>query len=303
MKQKQQQSPGQIGLAAPEICTCIPFAGSSQEEDNACLVLATEMLHSRVYSALEELLPRVQPVSVLALHIAQLEQVSLSANLPQPYWRKRYHAPAGLLDQVLANVSRVTRGDDLRLLHRESGAVLLFPGVDARGAYGILERVYNSIALLQAETVIPPLALETVFQLGICAYPESATSLEMLLQKVGQVARQFVLRPAITAQQPAVHLTTIQTVPPSTPGSAHTIIPFMELPRVLPRRLTHLIPYNVASRLRCAPVGRHQRNLTVAMSNPLDEASVQRLRELTGLQIFPVSCNEEELSLLLRQGW
>lgn len=304
---KQKKDAVQVGLAAPEICACRPLSAQYPGEGDGSelyegRVLATEALQSKLRLTLKGVM-RSQPLSVLALHIVQLEHMNLDVDQGQSRQRRRYHAPSGLLDQVLANVRRVTREGDPLLLQRESGAVMLFPGVDARGIAGILERVYNNIALLQAETVIPPLALETIFQLGVSSYPMPASTLEMVLDQAGRVARQFVLRPAITAQQPIIQLSPRQPDVVAVSDQQVGGVPFMELPHVLPRRLTQLIPYHIAVRLRCVPVGRHQRYLTVAMSNPRDRASVGRLQELTGLHIFPVSCREEDLSLLLKQGW
>lgn len=77
----------------------------------------------------------------------------------------------------------------------------------------------------------------------------------------------------------------------------------MKLPTALPKRLQQLIPYQVALQLRCVPVGRDQRCLTVAMADPLDREKTRRLQEITGMNIFPVACREEELAALLAVGW
>jgi hypothetical protein len=77
----------------------------------------------------------------------------------------------------------------------------------------------------------------------------------------------------------------------------------MKLPKALPRRLQQLVPYQVALQLRCVPVGREQRRLTIAMAEPLDSENTRRLQEITGMNIFPVSCREEELAALLAVGW
>src|SRR5690242_8358607 len=56
-------------------------------------------------------------------------------------------------------------------------------------------------------------------------------------------------------------------------------VPFMDLfdvPKVLPPRLTRLLPRALAHELRCVPVGRSSRSLTVAMADPTNTDSVQR---------------------------
>src|SRR5260370_14804788 len=65
---------------------------------------------------------------------------------------------------------------------------------------GIVERCYQSINLLQAETVIPPLRRITDILLGSGSYPEPTRSPEELLYYCGLVVRKLMLRPAISTQ-------------------------------------------------------------------------------------------------------
>jgi Type II secretion system (T2SS), protein E, N-terminal domain len=179
----------------------------------------------------------------------------------------------------------------------------------------ILERVARNISLLQAETVIPPLKRETDIVLGIGSYPESGPSLEQLLYYAGVTAQRFTLRPAITAQLWGVMSTMTevgdtvsatrnqdqQKAPDATKPVGN--VPFMQLPAQLPARLKHLIPYDIALELRCVPVGRDHQYLTVAMADPNNIGTVHRLREITGLTIFPVSCDISALNALLINKW
>jgi type IV pilus assembly protein PilB len=80
-------------------------------------------------------------------------------------------------------------------------------------------------------------------------------------------------------------------------------VPFMDLPHILPTRLTHLIPLKLAMELRCAPVGRDQHCLTVAMLDPTNVVALQRLKLATGMTIFPVACDASALNVLLLHGW
>src|SRR5260370_29230852 len=65
---------------------------------------------------------------------------------------------------------------------------------------GIVERCYQSINLLQGETVIPPLRRITDILLGSGSYPEPTRSPEELLYYCGLVVRKLMLRPAISTQ-------------------------------------------------------------------------------------------------------
>jgi hypothetical protein len=77
----------------------------------------------------------------------------------------------------------------------------------------------------------------------------------------------------------------------------------MELPARIPQRLKHLLPYDVALQVRCVPVGREQKRLTVAMAQPRDVESVRLLQRIAGMSIFPVACREMDLYRLLRKKW
>ena len=83
----------------------------------------------------------------------------------------------------------------------------------------------------------------------------------------------------------------------------HSNIPFMQLPDRLPSRLKQLIPYQVALELSCVPVGRDHHCLTVAMADPSNISALRSLRVVTGLAIFPVSCDVAALNALLRNKW
>ena len=268
--------------------------------DSDSIVPISQELSERLYAFLGEFFPRAEPLSVLLLHVSQLEQAHLAAHK-----RRRFRAPASLLEQVLTNVQRVIRCDDRILIQEGVGAAIILPDVDSLGAYGILERVYDSVSLLQAETVVPPLTRETSILMGISSYPEPASSLEMLLYHAKSVARNFTLRPAITTQLRGVKPVPMQEIGCTLSNGTeqhdkkHPGVPFMELPKVLPLRLAQIIPYALARELRCVPVGRDHQCLTVAMADPSNDDNVRRLRETTGMLIFPVSCEEKDLDLLL----
>jgi len=272
------------------------------------IVPATLYLKHCLHSALEYLLPHSRALSILLLHVSQCEHALLKQEQPSSYKRFHSHPPAGFLEQLLVNVRRVIRDDDQLLIHQDIGAALVLPEVDQRGAQVLLERVYNSISLLQAETVIPPLTRETHIVLGCGTLPEQGATIEQLLYHTGLVAREIVFRPAITTQFLAqASMAKDVCAEPETeelpvPGSIAGV-PFMALPTQVPVRLRQLIPHQLAVKMRCAPVGRDHHALTIAMVNPLDHETVQRLQALTGMTIFPVSCTEKDLDTLLANKW
>jgi Type II secretion system (T2SS), protein E, N-terminal domain len=270
-------------------------------------------LHNDIRAHLHSYFPRSTPLSLLLLHISQLEHIHIAPQTAVLHKRQRLHAPASFLEQVLVNVRRAIRSSDQLLIHEGTGAALVLPAVDQAGMYSILERVYQSVSLLQSETVIPPLKRETDIVIGIGSYPEPSISLEMLLCHTGNTARRLTLRPAIMAHiwsgedttpiamQPLEHF--VEQAEQVSENKVHSNVPFMQLPAKLPSRLKNLIPYSTALELHCAPVGRDHHYLTVAMEDPTNRETLQRLRAITGMTIFPVTCEIVALHALLAEKW
>lgn len=288
-------------------CDCLPFSplhyaiqrGDTVEHEH--LVPVSLALNNRVRDVLHLLFPRSTPLSMLLLHICQQEYAHGTAHSE----RRRYHAPPGVLEQVLINVRRVLRVGDRHLIQENAGAIIIFPDVDRQGVFSIVERVYNSIDLLQAETLVPPLTRETTIMLGIGSYPDAGILMEDLLYQAGYVARSLILRPIITFSlcEPPEQSRRLRVRKPEQPIAEPPVFPLMELPQELAQHLKRLIPYQLACELQCVPVGQDQHTLTIAMANPGDVASIRRLQSETGLNIFPVACRSEELATLLARQW
>ncbi|WP_201366312.1 hypothetical protein [Dictyobacter formicarum] len=306
-------------IDAYEICTCVAFdkicqmGTMSTEEDcneNQCVPVSVE-LSNKVRGVLNDFLPAQEPISVLLLHVVQREAPPLAPQSEALYRRKSYHVAASLLNQVLTHVRRVLRIDDKMFIYDVSGAAIIFPDVDQAGKQKILERIYHSVCLMQAETTDPPLTRETTISLGGVTYPPRAVvSFEQMYYQLGKAQHTLTLRPIISAHtrgvkpMPIVELSPIYTAYEQQEETGKEAgIPYMELPHVLPDRLVRLIPYPVACELQCVPVGREHQYLTVAMREPTNAVTIALLREMTGCSIFPVACEEQELNNLLRSSW
>jgi hypothetical protein len=262
---------------------------------------------------LQELFPRIGALSLFLFHIVQFQYESSTA-LPTP-WQQRtgYHASVELQAQIIQAIRRVLRSSDqVQADPHGTGAALLFPAVDLEGIHAIARRISASINLLQAETLVPPLVHETAILCGFASYPHPACSLPELLQQVSYVQEQITFRPAVLPRpQPARSRLERVTARANHPHSREARlqearvhgIPFMQIPSRLPTRLQQIIPYPLALKLRCAPVGRNHNRLTVAMANPLDTQALAHLQTVTGMVIFPVSCELTALDTLLASGW
>ena len=318
MNQKKRDLPPTTPILSieqiqPERCTCHALSplhkkvvDTTLEAGSEEIVPTSSILHTRLSNTLQTLFPRSTPLSIFLLHIAQWERIHSTRQLTVSQ-RQHYHVSSELMEQVIVNVRRVMRSDDQIFLQEQAGAAIVFPNVDQQGAYIILERIYHSVCLLQAETLLPPLTLNTTILMGMSSYPEPASSLEQLHYFTGLAARCFTLRPAIitqlwnTSPSPSQETGVKDEHPQHAKGQAG--FPFMNLPSTIPPRLRLLIPYSLATELCCVPVGRNHHCLTVAMAEPTNHEHVQRLHSATGLTIFPVSCDVEELTTLLTKSW
>lgn len=323
----QPRGRGDVGGTAP--CDCRPpalFAASVEERSHALAFdwEQTTPISSELYNHLEKrlktLFPRSTPFSLVLLHIAQIEPTAGSALCKPRY----YHAQPALLEEALAQIRRSIRRNDYILTHEGVGAALLFPGVDERGIYGIIERVYHNISNMPHENFFSSLKRETVIVMGVGSYPAPAPSVERLLYSAGNTSYRLALPFApFTSTWDIRREQDEETLPweederetgdhlPATFAIEHMYTrlplsrsaPFMRLPAQIPARLKQLLPYDVAYALQCVPVGRNHHSLTVAMAYPQNTEHVTTLQEVTGLTIFPVSCDVAALKSLLEQAW
>ncbi len=313
------------------------------DEDDDPILPTSFALNNALRTHLHTLFSRTTPLSIMLVHVSQLEHMQITPETVVWHKRRRYHPPASIVEQVMVNVRRAIRADDVVCLDTGKGAAIILPDADQQGAYKVLERVYNSVNLLQAETIIPPLTHQTNIVLGIGSYPEQGPSLEHVLASAGRIIRRFTLRPAITMHlwdtmpvsehTTALHATLDDSVQDdqdfqhnynstSLPISAHmysddtripaTItplpheaarVPFLQLPAVLPAHLKSLLPYKIASQFRCVPMGRNHQRLTLAMADPTNAEAIHALHKITGMMIFPVSCDHDALDTLLNVRW
>ncbi len=306
----------------PDHCTCLPLsalhkASWDEQADNLEQLVevtpATTEMNSYLRTRLNSYFPRSAPMSILLLHISQLEHIHIVPKSAILHKRQRYHAPANLLEQILINVRRTIRSSDQVVIHAGASVAMILPDVDQEGAQTLLERVCYSINLLQPETVIPPLKRETDISIGIGSYPKPGASLEEMLYYTGFIAYRIILRPAVITQlhgarsigsSEGIRSNRLQNEEDESLVAARSNgIPYMQLPKRLAPSLKQLIPYVLALELRCVPVGRDHNRLTVAMAHPTDIKAIDRLREKTGMTIFPVACEAKALDELLVQSW
>jgi hypothetical protein len=196
----------------------------------------------------------------------------------------------------------VRKTDLIRQLGQTSYFIL--KGANPQGACIVQERLWESLLWtahnIQDGEILLPLSI----QAGHSTYPDPSPTFECCLQ---------------TSLTPSIHFTfhheeishKITSLP--TPSLNYSLqeselpqlarqlgIPYLSLlPRKLPHRVSRLITPQLAQELRCYPLGRERDTLTVAMTDPQNHQAIDRLRQITGLRIFPVLTHLQELETAL----
>lgn len=78
-------------------------------------------------------------------------------------------------------------------------------------------------------------------------------------------------------------------------------VPYAQIPARLPAACRRVIAPELARALRIVPIGRTRGVLTVAMEDPRDTRTVLRLHNATGLTVFPVLADADEIERALAQ--
>jgi type II secretion system (T2SS) protein E len=141
---------------------------------------------------------------------------------------------------------------------------------------------------------------------GHSAYPLPYSEFDECIAAAGEVLQSFDTHPEKTTRKAPYRPTK-----PAQPHSDEEEIPELAkklgipylilLPRRLPEQVQQLVNPKLAQELHCYPLGRERGTLTVAMSNPQDRTALDRLRQETGLHIFPVLAHPRELQSALEQ--
>ncbi len=246
-----------------------------------------------VQTAIEEIL--ASGVFQVALVIIKLyyEQEALSAHMTQ--------SSAYLLSILRPMVRKSDRvflhGNTfyfvLRGSNQQGGSI-----VETRLWEALLWRVHN----MTEREFLHPASVTS----GHSGYQESNANIEKSIEAAECVSLRYIWQVGKSSRKPLRY-------PPTAPQTTeddtelHALarklgIPYLTLlPHKLPSGVQRLVNPSLAQELRCFPIGRERNTLTVAMQNPQDNAALNRLREETGLLIFPVLAHPQTLQLALEQ--
>ncbi len=127
---------------------------------------------------------------------------------------------------------------------------------------------------------------EILLEKGVTSVGELHTALESCHRFRSRLGTQL-LRLGFVTEKQLLEALAEQTGRPPVPG---------EVLDAASIDVLSLLPLKVARRLNAIPFGKMQKTLRVAMSNPRDEAAIEEIRSVTGLDVEPYVVTEATLS-------
>jgi Type II secretion system (T2SS), protein E, N-terminal domain len=220
------------------------------------------------------------------------------------------------------NTNRLTHADysttyllnNLRTLVRKTDSVLmmdhnlyfLLPGANIQGGQIVQSRLWEALLWrvhnLSERDVLRPQCMT----IGHSAYPMHDETIDDFIAAADEASFRFDAQPEKVTRKHAAVARGKQAedeMAAELPVLARKLgIPYLTLlPRKLPQGLQHLVNPKLAQELRCYPLGRERNMLTVAMLNPEDRSAIDRLKQETGLHIYPVLTHPHALQVALEQ--
>jgi hypothetical protein len=177
---------------------------------------------------------------------------------------------------------------------KDTTCYFLLAGASLQGGDTVQHRLWKalqeSIRIIQENTVALPCAMT----IGHSAYPEPSSTIEQCLNDA--LMQCEMQRPDDAKQVPALPKEDLSMM------ARQFGVPYLSfLPRTFSNKVKQLIRPELAQELHCFPLGCARNTLTVAMANPQDNHILDRLRQETGMRIFPVLIHPDELQMALEE--
>ena len=215
---------------------------------------------------------------------------------------------------MTANKSTQYLLNDLRILVRKTDSVLLLghniyfllPDADKQGGQIVQNRLWEALLRRVHNSLERDIMRPQSMAIGHSSYPMRDKTIHDFITESNEAKFRFDTQPEKATRK---HTEVSQgqhakdEIDQELPVLARKLgIPYLTfLPRKLPQSLQHLVNPKLAHELRCYPLGRERNMLTVAMLNPVDHSALDRLKQETGLHIFPVLTHAQALQVALEQ--
>jgi hypothetical protein len=193
----------------------------------------------------------------------------------------------------------VRRTDEVFLLDHSFYFVLL--GANLEGGRIVQDRLWDALLWRVHNISIEQIMRPSSMMIGYSAYPQPEAEISACISAASAAQLRFDAPGERATRRAAAHES--RSGDEELPSVARKLgVPYLSLlPRKLPEKVQQLVSPQLAQELHCYPLGRERDMLTVAMENPRDSQALARLREATGLHIFPVLTRPEELQTALAE--
>ncbi len=204
------------------------------------------------------------------------------------------------MQRLLESLRPLVRKSDTVLL-LERSCYFLLDGANQQGARIVQERLWEAL-LWAVHNMNDELLRPRCMEAGHSVWPDDLAAPEECLDAARDPSIRFAAQRDETEQE-ADSRSASSLKTSELPLLARQLgIPYLSLlPRKLPGRVLRLIRPELAHELRCYPLGRERDMLTVAITDPQDQGIIERLQRETGLRIFPVLTQPEELQNALER--
>lgn len=198
----------------------------------------------------------------------------------------------------LENLRPLVRKTDLVFLLDQSYYFALH-GANEEGGRIVQQRLWEALLWRIHSNTEPEILSPQCITIGHSAYPIPCNTIDACIVATNTVRDSF----EVSAEKSTHKRLARQAQDEELPALSRKLgVPYLTLlPRTLPARVHQLISPQLAQELHCYPLGCARNTLTVAMSDPQDSRALNRLRQETGLHIFPILVPPEELETALEQ--
>lgn len=175
----------------------------------------------------------------------------------------------------------------------------LLPGATLEGARIVQERLWQALLWhvheQEMDTGEGPMAMQSSLRALPDVPQQSRQLVQQALRELQKTSRSFQFY-----QRQRLHPHETLSSAPG-PGDLARLaqsmgVPYLSsLPRNLPLQVRNLVSKQLAQELQCYPLGCEDDVLSVAMTDPCNEAALDRLQRETGLTIYPILTSRHEL--------
>lgn len=267
---------------------------------------ATEMAQTLyTYETVKSLEPVQEAISaILGSGIEQIALVAIHVSYDED---ARVAATQRATTYLLSNLRLLVRRTDCVFL-LEHTMYFVLRGSNQQGGEIVQARLWEALLWRVHNMSDPDMQRPRSMAIGHSGYQEMHASVDACLDAASVVSQRFdwlpeksrkALRQAHQQSRDAADATDDDDL---SEIARRLGIPYLSrLPLKLSAGLQQIISPHLARELGCYPVGRERGALTVAMLNPQDGITLQRLQLETGLDIFPVLVNTQVLQGALEQ--